>query len=279
MLSFEFDYYHPTSIEEAVQLFHTLDEERKYPLYYSGGTEIITLGRLNLVYTNAVIDIKGIPECNVMESHGDSFVTGAALSLTAIEEHNGFPLLSKAASGVADHTARNKITIGGNICGQIFYREAVLPYLLTDSKIVAAGMDGNRTVALMNVFNKTLSLKRGEFLVQLQTDKHYLDLPYHCVKKRQQWDTGYPLVTIAAIKAEEGIRVAFSGVCPFPFRSREMEKALNANGASLQDRILASLKHLPTPVLDDIEGSSQYRLFVLKNTLFDILEELEGDNR
>ncbi|MCK6258238.1 FAD binding domain-containing protein [Fictibacillus sp. KIGAM418] len=279
MLSFEFDYYHPTSIEEAVQLFRTLDQERKYPLYYSGGTEIITLGRLNLVYTNAVIDIKGIPECNVMENHGDSFVTGAALSLTAIEEHNGFPLLSKAASGVADHTARNKITVGGNICGQIFYREAVLPYLLTDSKIVAAGMDGIRTEALMNVFNKTLRLNRGEFLLQLQTDKHYLELPYLCVKKRQQWDTGYPLVTIAAIKAEEGIRVAFSGVCPFPFRSREMEKALNANGASLQDRILASLKHLPKPVLDDVEGSSQYRLFVLKNTLFDILEELEGDNR
>ncbi|MDN4072447.1 FAD binding domain-containing protein [Fictibacillus terranigra] len=278
MLSFDFDYYQPKSIEEAVQLYHALDREEKHPLYYSGGTEIITLGRLDLVYTNAVIDIKAIPECEVLGTQEGYFVTGSGLTLTAIEENNGFPLLSKAASGVADHTARNKITVGGNICGQIFYREAVLPFLLTDSKIVAAGMNGVRTEHIMSLFNKTLRLKKGELLVQLQTEKRYLNVPYRCVKKRPQWDTGYPLVTIAAIKAEEGIRVAFSGVSPFPFRSREMEKALNENGR-IKERILASLQHLPKPVLDDVEGSSEYRLFVLKNTLFDILRELEEDHR
>lgn len=47
-------------------------------------------------------------------------IFGAGVTLTELEDKNLFPLLSKSASEVADHTARNKITLGGNICGHIF---------------------------------------------------------------------------------------------------------------------------------------------------------------
>ncbi|MED4989612.1 FAD binding domain-containing protein [Parageobacillus toebii] len=72
-----------------------------------------------------MIDIKHIPECRTLEVGQHELVLGAALSLTTIEETNPFPLLTKTASEVADRTARNQITLGGNICGQIFF---VKPY-------------------------------------------------------------------------------------------------------------------------------------------------------
>ena len=63
MVPFDFAYYRPQSIAEATALFAALERDGKRPLYYGGGTEIITLSRLNLVRTAAVIDIKSIPEC------------------------------------------------------------------------------------------------------------------------------------------------------------------------------------------------------------------------
>ena len=43
-------------------------------MFISGGTELITLGRINLAYTEAVIDLKDIAECKVMQFEGDYLV-------------------------------------------------------------------------------------------------------------------------------------------------------------------------------------------------------------
>lgn len=272
----EAGYYKPGSLNETIELFYHLSYENKQPMYYSGGTEIITLRRLNLIHPGAVIDIKGIPECNIYELNDDFLISGSAIPLTLLEEMNYFPLLTKTAKGVADHTARNKITLGGNICGQIFYREAVLPFLLTDSYIITAGFDGIKTVPIHTIFNQKMNLNQGQFLIQFVTEKRFLNMPHFVIKKRQQWETGYPLITFAAMKADDEIRFAFSGLCPFPFRSSEVEKVLNNRQLSYDERINQAILHLPNPILDDVEGSKEYRIFVFKNTLMDILIELEG---
>ncbi|MET1030039.1 FAD binding domain-containing protein [Domibacillus tundrae] len=279
MIPYDFRYYKPTSIKEAADLYQTITAEGGKPVYYSGGTEIITLSRLNLVYTDAVIDIKSIPECQEWGFYQDELITGAALPLSFFDEKRDFPLLTETAREIADYTARNKITIGGNICGQIFYREGVLPFLLLDSQVLIAGESGVRRQSLKEVFIETLTLKDGEFLVQLTTKKIDLRLPSLSVKKRQQWKTGYPLLTVASVKKDGLLRFAFSGVCPFPFRSEQMEVVLNDRKKPYEERVLDSFKYLPKPVLNDTEGSSEYRLFVLKNTIVDFLKKLEGDQR
>ncbi|MBP1915809.1 CO/xanthine dehydrogenase FAD-binding subunit [Lederbergia galactosidilyticus] len=277
MISYDFAYYESASIAEATSLFVDLDQQGKSPLFFSGGTEIITLGRLNLVKTGAVIDIKGILECNMMELNEDTLIIGAAKTLTDIEEMNLFPLLSKTVREIADRTARNKITVGGNICGQIFYREAVLPFLLADSQMVIAGSQGITTVPIGEVFNEQLLLNRGEFLVQIKTNRRYIEMPFISVKRRRQWNTGYPLITVAVLKVEEKLRVAISGLTHFPFRASQIEDFLNRVELTYEERIELALSRLDVPVLDDTEGSSGYRLFVLKNTLYDILRELGGE--
>lgn len=276
MLPFNFDYYKPTSIHEAVELYQRLEVERKQPMIFSGGTELITLGRIDLAYTEAVIDIKDIAECRIHEMGRDHLLLGGCLTLTEIEERNLFPLLTKTAAEVADHTARGKITLGGNVCAQIFYREAVLPLLLADSTIVLAGPSGIRSLPINSVFQGNLRLNKGEFLVQTATEPRFITAPYYHVKRRQQWETGYPLITIAALKLNQEIRLAVSGLCPFPFRSQEMEAALNRAGQSAEARVVAALDAVPKPVLEDVEGSAEYRMFVLRNLLSDALAALDG---
>ncbi|HHW37238.1 MAG TPA: xanthine dehydrogenase [Bacillales bacterium] len=276
MLSGNIEYYKPTTLNEAVELFFALKEKNKIPLYYAGGTEILTLGRFDIFKTKALIDIKGIEECHSFEFIDDWLIAGAALPLTFIEEKNLFPLLSEASKGIADHTTRNKITLGGNLCGTIFYREAVLPFLLCDSKVIVVANDRVAAVPIAEIFQHTFQLKEGQFLIQLLTEKRYINLPFISIKKYQQWETGYPLITVASIKVANEIRFAFSGLCPFPFRSKELETAINQSGLPLDSRIKQALEHLPKPILDDVEGSKEYRLFVLKNTLRNIILKMEG---
>jgi aerobic carbon-monoxide dehydrogenase medium subunit len=278
MLPFDFEFYQPETLEEAVHLYQSLDQQGKQPMFYSGGTELITLGRIDMAYTEAVIDIKGIAECNVIQVSGDHLLLGSTLSLTKIEEANLFPLLTKTASEVADHTARGKITLGGNICARIFYREAVLPFLLADSQLFITGPEGKKVVPINDVFKGQLKLKNGEILVQLVTENRYVKAPYFSMKRRQQWETGYPLITVAALKIAEEIRVAVSGLCPFPFRSSEMEETLNNKLYSVEERVEQALSMLPNPILDDIEGSANYRLFVLRHLLMDVLAALDRGN-
>lgn len=164
-------------------MFLFVKKENKRAIYYSGGTEILTLGRLNLLQMDAVIDIKSISECLEFNFEHNQLIAGAALSLTYIEERNYFPLLSTVAKEVADHTARNKITLGGNVCGQIFYREAVLPFLLCDSNVVIAGEGGKETASIHQIFNGAFQLEEGQFLIQLLTDQEYITMPFASLKK------------------------------------------------------------------------------------------------
>lgn len=274
VLPFEFEYYKPHTLQEAVDLFRRLEQEGKQPMFFSGGTELITLGRINLAYTEAVIDIKEIPEVQMMQLSGDQLILGSALTLTKVEEANFFPLLTNTASEVADHTARGKITLGGNICARIFYREAVLPFLLADSQVVLAGPEGIRRVPINEIFHEELQLNPGEVLVQLVTEQRAIEAPFISIKRRQQWETGYPLITIAGIAINNRVRVAISGLCPFPFRSLEVEELLNDRQSSVEERIRKAVEILPQPILDDVEGSADYRLFVLRNLMFDVMNVL-----
>lgn len=276
MISYDFEYYKPSSIEEATSLFQSLDLQGKEPIYFSGGTEIITLGRVNKIKTGAVIDIKGIPECLVLKKEVNKLTFGAAQTLNRLREAQYFRFLSKAIAEIADHTARNKITLGGNMCANIIYRETILPLLLTDSQVIIADPNGLKQLPLKEVFDQTLRLQRGELLIQIMTEKKESELPFLCIKKRRQWDVGYPLMTIAALQKNEQIRFAFSGLCSFPFRNEKMEESINNQALPKEARIEEAMQQIPAPVLKDVHGSEDYRRFVLKNTLLDVLDTVGG---
>uniref|UniRef100_UPI00201BE8A7 FAD binding domain-containing protein n=1 Tax=Bacillus cereus TaxID=1396 RepID=UPI00201BE8A7 len=92
-----------------------------------------------------------------------------------LEEENPFPLLSKTVSEIADRTTRNKISLGGNICGGIYYREAVLPLLISDSLIGIAGRAGIHYRPINKVFNKEIQLQEGDFLFHVVGHLAYVE--------------------------------------------------------------------------------------------------------
>lgn len=275
MIPFDFKYDQPTSLDEAVRIFRQSHLDGLHPLYYAGGTEIISFARRKQLNTRAIIDIKSIPECQVLQFYENWLVIGSAVTLTRMIEDGSFPLLSESCRHIADQINRNKITLGGNICGRIHYREALLPFLLLDSQMITAGENGFRQTSIHEFFNQEVKLDLGELLVQVMVEQMDLNAPHIFVKRTKQEKVDYPLVSIAALKKDNRIRVAFSGVCAFPFRSQKMEDILNIGGMSLEDRIQRALQFLPGQIVEDILGSREYRTFVLEDLLMGTIATLE----
>lgn len=276
MIAFDFEYYQPKTADEAIELFQQLDTDGKSVMYYGGGTEFISRARINEIHADAIIDVKGIPECNQFHVENGQIKIGAAVTLSAIEDAPFFPLLSSVVRLIATKTARNKITIGGNIAGNLPYSEAILPFLLADSKVILATNTGEKTVNINELFNNGNKLKRDEFILAIWTDEHYSRTTYFNLKRTKHSHINYPLVSIASFKLDQEIRIAFSGVCSQPFRLKEIETILNDQSIDQQERAAQAIKKLPEKIREDMHASESYRKFLLHHALLQTLEKFEG---
>ncbi|WP_411676951.1 FAD binding domain-containing protein [Caproicibacter sp.] len=276
MIPFDFEYDRPDTIEEALTVFRQLDAERKNPMFFGGGTEIISMARMGNVKTGAVVDLKAIPECRVFEYDKDRLLIGSALTLSDLVEAKRFPLLDHTAGRIADHTMQCKITFGGNLASTIIYRETVLPLLLTDAVVTVATQDGLRDYKITQIFRERLQLPRGEFLVRASIEKRWLSAPYIHVKKTKNEKVDYPLLTVACLKADDQIRMAFSGLLPHPFRNLHWESLMNDKSLSFPERA-EQISALAAPhLVNNLDGSAEFRKFVLNNTLINVLQTLKG---
>ncbi len=277
MISYDFEYYRPKTYSEAMEVFKAKFDEGKNPVYYSGGTETVTYARNNIIKTGAVIDLKSIEETNVFSEDGDKIIYGSSLNLNDIIEKTKFSLMADVLGKIADHTVRNRLTIGGNTCGRLFYREGILPVMVSDGKLVIAGIDGIRRQSVMDGFNKRIILNPGEILLQIEIDKNNIDYPHINTRKEKGGEIDYPLFHIVALRAEDRVRYSFSGICPFPFRSIEIETVLNDKSIEIQHRVAQVINMLPTNIIDDIHGSRDFREYLFQMDLVDIVKRMEGE--
>lgn len=275
MIGFDFEYYKPDTVEEAVELFKDLDSQGKKPIYYGGGTEFISMARMNNVYSEAVIDIKGISKCNTMKLDKERLLIGSGVTLTEIAESNHYPLLSLVAKRIADHTIQGKITLGGNIAGTIIYKETILPLLLSNAEVTIAGINGSKSISIGDFFDKDIKLAKGELIVSIAIKKEYLTLPSIHIKRTKNDKIDYPLITIVAHINKGKLNIAFSGLCKYPFRSSKMELVLNNKSYSLDEKINMSIKSIPGSILTDLGGSAEYREFMLGKMLEQLFNEFQ----
>ncbi|MBW6464171.1 MAG: FAD binding domain-containing protein [Dethiobacteria bacterium] len=276
MIPFEFEYHAPENLDEALELYLLLDADNKKPVYYSGGTEIISLYRHRKITTGAVIDLKSIPETKLFEIRKEKLVIGAAVTLSRLTDDEKYPLLAGITRHIADRTVRNRLTVGGNICGKLPYREAVLPFLLSDSEVVLAGPNGRRTEKIGDIFNKRLRLETGELLVQFLTPVSTLKYKSWSKRREKHGPVDYPLLHLAAVDDGSWLSLAVSGLCAFPFRHATLEELLNDRNLPIIERVEKSLSLLPGDIRSDELGSADYRESLWQHDLTEMLNEMEG---
>lgn len=275
MIPFDFEYHRPAAVREAAAVYRQLEEAGKAPVWYGGGSELISMARVGNMGFGAVIDIKNIPDCRLLDDSGDQVHLGAGLTLDEIRRSEKFPLLGQTAGRIADHTMQCKITLGGNLASTIIYREAVLPLLLGDALVTTGGERGIKKYRIREVFRERLLLPKGEFLVSTSVARHFAEAPYFHIKKTKNEKIDYPLITTAALIANGYLRIAFSGLAAYPVRDEAVEAILNDQSIDFERRAEGAAAALSGILLEDTNGSAAYRRFVLKNTLVSILKSIK----
>lgn len=280
------------------------------PRYLAGGTEILTTARRSAAYAvGALVDIKAVPEAKAAGALpaslagaawlGEAEATGgapagaagvyfgAALPLAELEDGRLFPLLSNAARGIADRTTRNRLSLGGNVAGQLPYREAVLP-LLAAGALGYSALPGDASAAgeaklrlvrwgLRSRFDKRLVLLPGELLLGFWVPKAATEARAAYVRKTRTGPIDYPLITLCALRTRSGAAWALGGAYPYPARSDgadlALAEALSASGDARARALGRAAAALGEPRSDQ-RASVEYRAALIALALQTVAEEL-----
>ena len=276
MIAFNFSYYRPVTLKEAVEIWSDLKKQGKTSVYYSGGSEIITMCRTGSIKPDAVIDIKNIAECKGIYKDENYLHIGSVCTLNEISKSKLFPLLGLCCGRIADHTNQCRITLGGNLSGTIMYRETSLALLVSDALISVYGTGGERTVPFCSVFNERMLLSPGEMITRVSVPLWALSLRYTHIKKTTNEKIDYPLLSLGGLVKDDKLRIAFSGLFAYPFRCEKLEEVLNDKKESPYNRAITASSLIRNSVLDNTDASKEYRLFVFENTIQEVLEAVES---
>jgi CO/xanthine dehydrogenase FAD-binding subunit len=287
VIAFEFVFERPETAEAAYALWTKAGDEGKKPLYFSGGTEIVTAMRKGSVKADVVIDLKGI---KAYTSHGvglsplnnDTFWLGGGLSLNTIEAAMPGSLLQAVASGIADHTVRNTLTLGGNICGRLPYREMVLALLTLSADAVLFTAEGYVRQPMHEVFHKRLQLGAGELLLGFElapSAVNTVDAPdsqaTHFFRRRRQKHTeiDYPICHVVVTRRGDTYKAAVGGVSAYVWYGEKTAATIQAD-QSPEEQAMVIWQRLEELAADDLRASKAYKLGLLKHDLIEAFTEL-----
>lgn len=276
MISKDFIYIKPDNLKEAYEAYKNFEQKGESPYYLSGGTEIVTFSRKGILSPDVLIDLKKIKECSEIYFDNGSLVIGSAVPLNVLIDSNYSKVFSKSIRFIADRTTRNRITVGGNIVGQLPYREAVLPMLLLDAKVKIFGSDGLKDENINNIFNKNLSIKKGDIVVQFLIKKENLNLDFYYDRKVFYSRVDYPIVSILFVK-DENLKMAITGAFSFPLRDIESEEIINRNNLNLNEKVEKLVQRFLSLFKSDFRASKEYRIELFKIILSDALKYFGGN--
>jgi CO/xanthine dehydrogenase FAD-binding subunit len=148
--------------------------------------------------------------------------------------------------------------------------------LVSEAEVTTFNQDGYRTRPITEVFDKRMVLDKEEILLQITVDKSKTELPYFQTRKVKQSEIDYPILHIAALKEDEEIKFALSSLCPFPFRSENIEEILNDSSLSKADKIDEVVENLPVPINSNLRGGKEYKEMIFRNSLQACLDSLGG---
>lgn len=272
----EFTFAAPRSLQEAVEvLAHATGDAR--PL--AGGTDLIAQMKENRKSPAAVIDVKKIPELNVLAWDAQNGLRiGAAVSCTRIAAfapaRERYPALAEACALVGSVQIQNRAALGGNFCNAAPSADAVPPVLSYGGKVLIAGPGGRRELPAEDFFvgpGQTV-LGKGELLVEIlvPTPPVLSGAAYLRFIPREEMDIAIAGVgSFVQVNADrtrcEHARLTLAAVAPTPVRAREAEAFLL--GKPLDQATMTQAGELAAKAaapISDVRSSAAYRVEMVK---------------
>lgn len=268
MIPASFEYYAPTTLEEALQILDQYPEEARV---LAGGQSLVPMMKMRLATPSKVIDLNRIPDLSYIRKEDQRVCIGAMTRHYEVETssliHQYCPLLAECAREIGDVQVRNRGTLGGSLAHSDPSADYPAVMLACEAEFKLRSQRGERVVKAEDFFVDlfTTALEPGELLVEVQipvcpphTGTAYL--------KMEQRASGFALCGVAVWVQKEGellkdLRVGITGVGPKAYRARETENLLR--GKKLEEDLLnQAVGRVAEGVvpLEDIHASADYRV-------------------
>lgn len=229
-----FDYVAPSTLDEALDILASGDDEAKV---LAGGQSLLPLLALRLAYPTTLVDLNGVAELAGIERRNGSLRVGAMTRHRAAERSTDVaeaaPLVAAAIPLIGHVAIRSRGTIGGSLAHADPAAELPAVALALDATFIARSRaNGERQIAAADFFDGyfTTALEPGELLTAI-------DFPAPapgtgvCVEEvaRRHGDFAMVGAVTSVTVADNTItdaRIALINMAGTPLRARDAEQAL-----------------------------------------------------
>jgi carbon-monoxide dehydrogenase medium subunit len=267
-----FEYFAPTTLEEAGEILERFGDEGKV---LAGGMSLVPLMKLRFASPRALVDVNGIEELGGLAEEDGGLRIGALVRHVDCERSEllggRFGALGDAAPQISDPVVRNRGTVGGSLAHADPQGDWGAVMMAVGAAVVARGPGGTRTIPVRELFQGPFqtSLAPNEIVTEIRVPDPgpraggtYLKL------ERRVGD--YATVGVAAhVSFANGTvgraGIALAAVGPTNLVASSAEEALA--GATLDDETIREAARLAAEDAQprgDIRGTAEYKRSVVR---------------
>ena len=166
-----FEYYDPTTLDEALDLMSRFGDEAR-PL--AGGQSLVPLMNFRLLRPAHLIDLNCVSELSYLKTENGVLRIGATTRQRALERSadvvRRWPLLREATSFIGHIQIRTRGTVGGSLAHAFPSAELPVAMVTLDASFVLRAKNHQRTVGAEDFFLSymTTVLEPGELLAEIR---------------------------------------------------------------------------------------------------------------
>ena len=272
MIPSEFQYFSPTSVDEAVQLLQQHGDEAKI---LAGGHSLLPAMKLRLAQPGVIIDISKIDSLKSISVNGGVTI-GAGTTYNALatseDVRSACGVLAECVAQIGDIQVRNRGTIGGSLAHADPAADLPALVLALGATLSVKGPSGERTINAADMFVEmlTTALEPTEIITAVKFPALGSGEGAAYEKLRHP-ASRYAIVGVAAYVKVGGdgniaeARVAVTGAGTKASRQADTEAALvGSSGDEAAVAAAADKAGEDVDYLGDIHASEEYRRAMVK---------------
>ena len=233
MIPGEFDYFSPTTLDEALSLLQDHGDDAKI---LAGGQSLIPAMRYRLAVPGVLIDINGLAGLEYVREDNGHLAIGAMTRESDLEASplvkEKYHLLADTAEVIADPLVRNMATVGGNLAHSDPANDHPATMLAYNAEIIALGPAGTRVIPIDDFFTGLFenALDENEILTQIRLPRPGPNSGGAYIKvERKVGDYAISAVAVQLTMAGDTCteaRIGLTNLSPVPMRAKNAEQAL-----------------------------------------------------
>jgi CO/xanthine dehydrogenase FAD-binding subunit len=262
----QFEYYDPTTLDEALQLLAEFGETAR-PL--AGGQSLVPMMNMRLARPAQVVDLNRLAELSYIKIEAGELRIGAMTRQRTLEKSRlvaqGWPILHEVTRYIGHVQIRNRGTVGGSLAHAFPSAELPLAMVALDASFLIRSAQQERTVAAKDFFVDVMTtvLNPGELLIEIRVPalRPKTSGAFQEISRRYG---DFALMGVAALltfndnRAIDRARLVFTGATPYLSETASEQLAGRMPNSDLFRNIAESAAaELETD--SDIHASAEYR--------------------